>query len=210
MTETSSVDVDTQIDAVTRRVEMPGGDLRVATVSQRYPTTVEDLWDACTNAERIARWFLPVSGELRLGGKYAIEGNASGTIESCDPPKSFGATWEYGDQISWITVTVAPDDDGARLTLEHRAHASAEQWAEFGPGAVGVGWDGALLGLANHMLDPAAEVPLDGAAWMTTPEAKHFYTASSERWGEANVEAGTPREQAAAAAERTTAAYTGG
>ena len=31
---------------------------------------IDDVWDACTNPERIPRWFLPVSGDLRLGGRY--------------------------------------------------------------------------------------------------------------------------------------------
>ena len=55
-------------------------------ISAVYDTTLDDLWDACTNAERIPRWFLPVSGELRDGGRYQLEGNAGGTIERCDPP----------------------------------------------------------------------------------------------------------------------------
>src|SRR2546430_11475309 len=29
---------------------------------------------------------------LKLGGRYQLEGNAGGTIEGCDPPKSFFAT----------------------------------------------------------------------------------------------------------------------
>jgi hypothetical protein len=61
----------------------------VLTVSQTYEGTLDDLWDACTNPKRIPRWFLPVSGDLRVGGRYQLEGNASGTIERCDPPNSF-------------------------------------------------------------------------------------------------------------------------
>jgi hypothetical protein len=39
-----------------------------------YPASQSDLWDAVTNADRIPRWFLPVSGDLRLGGHYQLEG----------------------------------------------------------------------------------------------------------------------------------------
>jgi hypothetical protein len=31
-----------------------------------------------------------------------------------------------------------------------------EFWVQFGPGAVGVGWDGDVLGLTLHLTDPAA------------------------------------------------------
>src|SRR5882724_8555264 len=29
-------------------------------------------WDAMTNAERIPRWFLPISADLRLSGRYQL------------------------------------------------------------------------------------------------------------------------------------------
>lgn len=38
------------------------------------------MWDACTDPERIPRWFLPISGDLRLNGRYQLEGNAGGAI----------------------------------------------------------------------------------------------------------------------------------
>src|SRR4029450_4047811 len=84
------------------------GDARVVSISQTYDTDIDDLWDAVTNPEHIPRWFLPVSGELKVGGRYQLEGNAGGVIERCEPPRSFAATWEYGGAISWIEVTLAP------------------------------------------------------------------------------------------------------
>ena len=98
-----TLDVDHQISAVTRSVgakSLESGEARVLTASRVYSTDVADLWDAVTNPERIARWFLPISGDLRQGGRYSLEGNASGTIEECDPPRRFAATWEFGGQVS--------------------------------------------------------------------------------------------------------------
>jgi uncharacterized protein YndB with AHSA1/START domain len=70
--------------------------------------------------ERIPRWFLPVSGELRAGGRYQLEGNAGGTIERCDPPTGFSATWEFGGSVSWIEVRLTvTGNGGTRLELEH-------------------------------------------------------------------------------------------
>lgn len=155
------------------------------------------------------RWFLPVSGELRPGGRYQLEGNAGGTVERCDPPKGFAATWEYGGEVSWIEVRLAPEPGGgARFELEHTAHVDDERWARFGPGAVGVGWDLTLLGLARHLSSGAAADPGQGAAWMATDEGRRFMTDSSAAWGAASAAAGTPEDQATAAAEGTTAAYT--
>ena len=101
------IDVNHQISTVDRRVgsrTLPAGEARTMTISRVYDTPADDLWDACTNPERISRWFLPVSGDLREGGRYALEGNASGTIERCEPPHRVDATWEYGGQTSWIEI----------------------------------------------------------------------------------------------------------
>lgn len=205
------VDVTGQINAVRRRVGervLEAGTARTSTVSQVYDTDVEDLWDAVTTPERISRWFLPVSGELRLGGRYELEGNASGTIERCDPPKSFFATWEYGGQTSWIEVRLTPEPDGrARFELEHIAHVDDDMWNQFGPGAVGIGWDQGLLGLALYLSGGDAPEGM-GPEWSLTDEGKEFTRQSGEAWFKAHVESGGDESVARACADRTIAAYT--
>lgn len=207
------IDAAEQINAVRRqlgtRVFGPG-EARVSTISQSYDTEVEDLWDACTNPERLPRWFLPVTGDLKVGGRYQLEGNAGGTVERCDPPKSFFATWEFGGMVSWLEVRVAPESDGrARLELEHTAHVDDDLWAQYGPGATGIGWDLALWGLANHLTPGGPSVtPEDAEAWTLSPEGVAFVTAAAEQWRIAHVESGVDEETARAAFGRVTAFYT--
>ena len=77
------VDVNTQIEAVTRGLqttEVDGEPARVQTLAQTFPAPIDDVWDAVTSPDRIARWFLPVTGDLKLGGRYQLKGNAAGTI----------------------------------------------------------------------------------------------------------------------------------
>ena len=77
------IDVTEQVSAVCREVGgrvLEAGRARVVTVSRSYPAELADVWEACTNPERIPRWFLPVRGELKEGGRYQLEGNAGGTI----------------------------------------------------------------------------------------------------------------------------------
>ena len=39
-------------------------------VEDSYDTDIEDLWDACTEPERLARWIAEVSGDLRVDGIF--------------------------------------------------------------------------------------------------------------------------------------------
>ncbi|MBC9725412.1 SRPBCC family protein, partial [Streptomyces sp. TRM68367] len=204
-------DVTHEINAVSRQVgrrTFRAGEARVVTLSRSYDATVDDVWDACTNAERIPRWLLPVSGELRLGGRYQLEGNAGGTIERCDPPRSFFATWEYGGEVSWIELRLAPEESGTRFVLEHIAHVDDKKWAQFGPGAVGVGWDMMLRGLFLHLSTGEPVDPRQFMAWVGAEEGRQFMTASSESWYAANVAGGEAEPTAREMADRTTAAYT--
>jgi uncharacterized protein YndB with AHSA1/START domain len=207
-----SIDITRAIGAVTREVagrDYQGRPARVVLVTRDYDSTMEDVWDALTNPERIPRWFSPVSGELRLGGRYQIEGNAGGTVTACDPPTSFALTWEYGGETSWVNVRLAGKGGRTELRLEHIAHIGDELWDKFGPGAAGVGWDLALLGLGEHLSGAARVKPADAMAWMTSGEGRSFITMSSDGWERASITAGTPEDKARAAAERTRAAYTG-
>lgn len=206
------IDVTEQISAVRREVGgrvLEAGEARVITLSRSYKAGLADVWDACTNPERIPRWFLPVNGELKAGGRYQLEGNAGGTITRCDPPHGFDATWEMGGEVSWIELRLADEGNGRTLfRLDHIARVD-DRWAQFGPGAVGVGWDSGLIGLYLHLTTGQAVDPATVAAWSASDEGRRFLTASSQAWYEANVVSGTDPAQARAAAIRTTAFYTG-
>lgn len=207
------IDIVAYIGAVTRKVSSRQHDGRLARVviaTRTYDTTAEDLWDALTSAERIPRWFLPITGDLRLGGRYQLQGNAGGEITTCEPPRRLAVTWEYGGDVSWVTVELAADPKGGtRLDLEHVAHVDDERWGQFGPGAVGVGWDLAIMGLGRHLETGEGADPQQGLAWMGSPEGKDFIRRSSEDWCRASIAGGTGTAAAQAAAARTTAAYTG-
>jgi uncharacterized protein YndB with AHSA1/START domain len=197
------IDVGDQVGRTHRRAERGSVVLR-----RTYDTTIEDLWEACTDAERIGRWFLPVSGDLQVGGSYQLEGNAGGTILKCEPPRMFRVTWAFGDLApTEVEVRLSQADDGATFELEHVGDVDPEMWRKFGPGAVGVGWDLALLGLGLY-LDTGATMQ-NPEEWQRSPEAIDFITRSSAAWGEAHRAGGATEEDAADAVRNTTAFYTG-
>ena len=203
--------VERELGAVERSVsslERDGQPARAVALARGYATTVENVWDAVTNGERIPRWFLPVSGKLEPGGRYQLEGNAGGVITACERQSHFALTWEFGEDVSWVEVRVSADGaERVRLTLTHTAHLS-EHWNEYGPGATGVGWELGLLGLAIHLEHPTEPMP-DDAAFAASADGKAFIAGSSEGWGHAAIAAGTAPDAAQAAARRTTAFYTG-
>jgi len=215
------VDVPAQIGAVTRTLrteDVDGEPSRVQTITQDYPAGIDDVWDATTTPERIARWFLPVSGELRLGGRYQLTGNASGEIVSCTPPSEgmaeFRVTWEFAGGVTWVRVRLTSlGPERTRFELEHTARVAdipADLWETFGPGATGVGWDLALLGLALHLGTQDSKIsPEEGAEWPLSGEGKAFTRAAADRWADAHVAAGADRAVATRTADATFGFYTG-
>ena len=84
------IDIASHITAIHRGVTTaptPGGEVVAVTLRRTYSADIEDVWNALTDPERIRRWFMPVSGDLREGGRFQLEGNASGTILRCQPPR---------------------------------------------------------------------------------------------------------------------------
>ena len=210
------IDVVHQINSVHREVAgrtLEAGEGRTVVLRRTYDASPDDVWDAVTNPERIPRWFLPVTGELRVGGRYQLVGNAGGTITACEPPRRFEATWEFGGGVSWIAVGVAPVDDGGgtQLTLEHTVPVD-DHWQQFGPGAVGVGWDLATIGLTLHLSSGGAKVdPEEFGAWNASEDGVRFMAMSSEGWAAAHAASGVaPAEEVEAQAKRSLDAYTGG
>jgi uncharacterized protein YndB with AHSA1/START domain len=206
-----AIDFARYVGAVTREVqdrEIEGKLARVVVATRTYDTTIEDVWDALTNAERLPRWFVPITGDLKLGGRYQLQGNAVGTITTCEPPRHLAVTWEFGGGVSWVAVRLSPDPKGGtRLELEHAAHVE-EHWKKYGPGAVGIGWDLGLLGLARH-LETGEAVTLEGGAWAESEDGKDFMRRSGEDWCRADIASGAEPRAAKAAAAQTIAFYTG-
>lgn len=190
-----------------------GKPAKAVVAARTYDTDPADLWDALTNPERIPRWFSPVTGDLRPGGRYQIQGNAGGTIQRCEPPMALDITWEFGGGKSWVTLRLAQEGAGTRLTLEHIMLAQdmkGEHWLQFGPGAVGVGWDLSFLGLGLHLASGGAKPPESDPAWMASDEAKAFMRGSADAWASAHIASGEDAETARRMAAATAKFYTGG
>lgn len=190
-----------------------GQSVRTVRMTRDYPTTLDDLWDAVTTPARLERWFLPVNGDLQPGGRYQLKGNAGGVIEHCNAPDTLHLTWEFGESVSWVEVTLSTIEGGARLTLAHITpmdEASQAHWRQYGPGATGVGWELGLVGLGVYFAaDGAAIDPAEYQSWAESSAGKRFVAHSAAAWGEAHIAAGTDAKDARERAATTSAFYGG-
>lgn len=172
-------------------------------LSRTYQAHADDVWDALTNPERIPRWFYPISGDLRVGGSFQLEGNAGGDILRCDPPTALEVT--FGGPQSVVRVLLAESDGATTLELTHSVPLAM---AGSGAGAlfVGPGWDGALLGLGMHVRGAAIGDPL---AMANSPEVVEFNKGSIEQWTKAIESSGTATsEEIAGGRQAALAQYT--
>ena len=130
-------------------LQQTGADEGSVRVEDVFDTGIEDLWEACTDPERLARWFAPVSGELREGGTFTIHFDDADTprcrVVSCEAPTRLVWEWPVGEVATLVTVEVTPDGEGARLELCH-ARLDAGRVAGYA-----AGWDTYVRRLAADL-----------------------------------------------------------
>jgi uncharacterized protein YndB with AHSA1/START domain len=174
------IDTTTQIDAIRRSVtRQPSetGEVVSVLLQRDYRGSVQDVWDAIADPERMKRWFLPVSGDLREGGDFQLEGNAGGRILRCDPPRLLRVT--FGSDESIVEVRLTPKgDEETYLELEHTVPIAL---AGSGAGAlyVGPGWDGALMALGLYTAGVMTDDPVAAA---NSAEGQEFSRQSVVAW----------------------------
>ena len=107
--------------------------------------------------------------------------------------------------VSWLK---SAGDDKTEVELRHTAVVPDEMWNEYGPGSVGVGWEGGVLGMALHLAGQEAAIQ-DRENWPFTAEGREFMRRSAEAWGEAHRRAGADEVTIARTVANTIAFYTG-
>jgi uncharacterized protein YndB with AHSA1/START domain len=200
------IDIASELKAIHRQVErqLPAdgsGELVSVLLRRSYDAPVDDVWDAVTRPDRIKRWFMPISGELRAGGSFQLEGNAGGDILACEPPRLLKVS--FGGPTSIVELRLTPEGDSDTvLELEHTVPI---EMAQSGAGAlyVGPGWDGALLGLGLFLRGEAIGDPVAAA---NSPEALEFSKQSVHAWVEVVNDSGTATDEELAAATQVSLA----
>src|SRR5882757_9112705 len=166
------IDIANQLKAIHRVVStrtIDDGEVVRVLLRRTYDAAPEDVWDAMTDPDRVQRWFLPLTGDLRAGGSFTLEGNAGGDILECDPPRRLKVNWGGPTSLVELRLTPGSGEDTV-LELEHTVPI---EMAGSGAGALypGPGWDGAFLGLALFLDGMVADDPVAAA---NSPEAQEY------------------------------------
>ena len=141
-----------------RHLTIPAGPARSATFRRTYDASIDDVWDACTNPERLARWYQPVEGDLRVGGTFTQGEMGGGRIVACEAPRllklALGPGDPSPDQLE-LRLSSAPDG----TTLLEVEHATTLDSHEIGGQmydavyCMGGGYGPRLLALDMHLHD---------------------------------------------------------
>jgi uncharacterized protein YndB with AHSA1/START domain len=145
-------------------------------VEDVYDTDIDDLWNACTTPERLARWIAVVSGDLRVGGTVQAVFTSTWAgptrIEVCDAPHHLLLTSEPGtDDETQIEAWLTVEGSRTRLAVEERGLPVAQ--LHF----FGAGWQ-------VHLEDLARSLTSDGSAHADGWSSQEAAPAWHERWSE--------------------------
>ena len=110
-----------------RALDDTRGAVRVEDV---YDTDIDDLWEACTTPERLARWIARVSGDLQAGGQFhatfTSTATNTGRVTACDAPHHLLVTMDPdsdGELPGEIEVWLTREGERTRLIVEERGLA---------------------------------------------------------------------------------------
>ena len=160
-----------RLTRVLGRIEVEDGAVAVV-FDRHYATTPADLWQACTDPDRLARWFAPVSGDLRPGGEFAVHFDDGDVphcrVVSCEAPRRLVWEWPIREVPNVVTAEVSADGEGSRLVLRH-ARLTPAQVAGYA-----AGWDTYVRSLDAHVDGTP------GPDWGVTWAALHELYAATE------------------------------
>ncbi len=120
--EREMIDIPSQLAAIHREVgagDRGRGEAVGVVLRRSYPAAIEDVWDAVTDPDRLKRWFLPVSGDLRVGGTSSSRATPAARSCSCEPPRAAPGDLRRPDQPRRAAPVAERRRARRMLELEH-------------------------------------------------------------------------------------------
>ena len=179
--------IDIQIESTTRdlgrRLTAVGLGHSVR-LRRRFDSPIQAVWAAITEPAQLEKWEGRVSGDLRAGGDYQLEGNSHGAILTCNKPHHFAVIWDSTGDPTELDVRLAEAPDGGTLLeLEHVAVIPDEYVA--GVGQFASNWELGMYLLDEYLHDTLPPEALDWAVGeRLTPALEALISRSDEQWTE--------------------------
>jgi uncharacterized protein YndB with AHSA1/START domain len=177
----------TEVDRAIGSKQIAAGQARTAVIRCHYDAAIEDVWNAWTEPDRLNRWFLQVSGDLRPGGTFQFEGNAHGEIVRCERPRLLAVTWIYGDMpVDEVELRLTPGENGGTtVEIEHATVSTFVEWEGQQVdviSGVGSGWEVPLAyALPAYLRGELPDKP--ASEWFEfTPEILQVGAEIAEAW----------------------------
>jgi uncharacterized protein YndB with AHSA1/START domain len=130
----------------------------VMTFRHTYATSVDDLWEAITDHDRVARWLgrlTPLQRDDHLvldlkGAEVIID------VRQCDPPHRLVVGWTWlGQPTAGVSASLRPINDAeTELILQHDTVAAGFV------GGYGGGWECCLLDLGLSLGDRSLDASM--------------------------------------------------
>ena len=97
-------------------------------------------------------------------------------MRTAEPAARDVGLWNGQGDTSEVEVRLTRPATKRRPSSSSTRPSSRKMWDQYGPGAVGVGWDMGMLGLTLHLTGGSIGDPL---AWQESDEGREFATRSS-------------------------------
>ena len=131
-----------------RSVWMEQGGSATVRVEDVYDTDIDDLWDAVSSPERLARWIATVEGDAVLGGtitaSFTSGWSGTGVVEECAPPHRLLVRWDDAPD-ALMAATLSAEGERTRLVIVDRGIPVDEVTGHT------AGWHAHLEDLAAHL-----------------------------------------------------------
>lgn len=90
-------------------------------VDEFLPHPPERVWQALTDPEQLAAWFMPNDFRAEVGHRFTLDTGHWGTthceVLHLDPPRRLRYTWRNGELDTEVTWELAPEGRGTRLIV---------------------------------------------------------------------------------------------
>jgi uncharacterized protein YndB with AHSA1/START domain len=163
----------------------------VVRVEDVYDTGIDDLWEACTTPERLARWVARVSGDLRVGGRVEVVFTSTwtgpGRIEVCEAPHHLLLLMEPGSEDECeLEAWLSEEGSKTRLVVEERGLPLDELYFH------GAGWQAHLDDLGRSLAFDATAHPDGWSSSAPSPDWKAHWDELTPTYREMAVQAQGP------------------